>query len=98
MIAESTVEATSLHWLSGLGYEVAAGTEIAPGELLAERGQYEEVVLQDRLRQAIQHLNPRVPSDARDEAIRKVLRGEHPTLVANNRAFHRMLVDGVDVE
>jgi type I restriction enzyme R subunit len=98
MIAESTVEESSLVWLSDLGYEIANGPDIAPGEMLAERGSYDQVVLERRLRRAVERLNPRVPAEGRDEAVRKVLRTEHPALVANNRAFHRMFIDGVTVE
>src|SRR5271157_1141528 len=98
MIAESTVEESALEWLGGLGYAIAKGAEIAPGEMLAERTSYDQVALEHRLRDAVRRLNPGVSSDARNEAIRKVLHTEHPTLVANNRAFHRMFVDGVTVE
>jgi type I restriction enzyme R subunit len=98
MIAESALEAAALEWFCGLGYTCVSGPDIAPGEMLAERSSYEQVVLEGRLRAAVQHLNPGIPDDAQEEALRKVLRAEHPTVVANNRAFHRMLVDGVDVE
>src|SRR5882724_2605905 len=47
---------------------------------------------------AIARLNPAIPIDAREEALRKVLRHDTPSLVGNNRAFHRMLRDGVPVE
>ena len=43
-------------------------------------------------------LNPSIPAEALEEAVRKVLRAESPSLVQNNRAFHRILIDGVDVE
>ncbi len=36
---ESIVEDAGLGWLESLGYTVAHGPEIAPGELLAERAQ-----------------------------------------------------------
>jgi type I restriction enzyme R subunit len=98
MIAESILEETALEWLCSIGYLIANGAVIAPGEMLAERTSYDQVVLERRLRDAVRRLNPGVSSDARNEAIRKVLRTEHPTLVANNRSFHRMFVDGVTVE
>jgi type I restriction enzyme R subunit len=56
------------------------------------------VVLLGRLRAALDRLNPNVPAEARDEAVRKVLHPDSPSLIENNRRFHRMLVDGVDVE
>jgi len=56
------------------------------------------VVLRERLRAAIARLNPHVPMAARDEALARVLRAEAPGLLAQNRAFHKLLVDGVPVE
>lgn len=95
---ESQVEEATLAWFEALAYDVAAGPDIAPGESAAERQSYDEVVLHRRLRDAVARLNPAVPPQAQDEAIRKVLRLESPTLVANNRAFHRQLVEGVEIE
>jgi len=43
-------------------------------------------------------LNPSIPPETLEEAVRKVLRAQSPSLVQNNRAFHRILIDGVDVE
>ena len=51
-----------------------------------------------RLRDAVARLNPKIPADAQAEAIRKVLNPDSPALVQNNRAFHLMLVDGIEVE
>src|SRR5439155_19818103 len=43
-------------------------------------------------------LNPTLPQDGLDEAFRKVTVPQHPSLIGNNRAFHRLLVDGIAVE
>ena len=67
----------------------------APGE---ERADYGAVVLERRLRDALARLNPDLPPDALDDAFRKLTRPEGSTLEARNRAFHRMLVEGVKVE
>ncbi len=95
---ESTVEDAALDLFRELGYAVRHGPDIAPGEPAAERADYGEVVLLGRLRAALERINPSVPRDAIDEAVRKVTRPETPGLVENNRRFHRLLVDGVDVE
>src|SRR5436190_2283757 len=95
---ESIIEEAALSWFKELGYSVAAAPHLAPGEIATERGSFADVVLMSRLRDAIARLNPAVPNDARDEALRKVLRHDAPSLVRNNRAFHRMLRDGVPVE
>ncbi len=74
------------------------GRQIAPGEPAAERDSFGDVVLVGRLREAIRRLNPAIPEEAREDALRKVLRVATPSLAQTNRAFHRMLRDGVEVE
>ena len=95
---ESEVEIAAVEWFSRLGYAVLFGPDIAPGEPAAERDGYDQVVLVGRLQEAIGRLNPEIPEGAREDALRKVLLPESPALVTSNRAFHRMLVDGVEVE
>ena len=95
---ESIVEDAALEWFGELGYAVGHGPHLAPGEPAAERESFGEVVLVGRLRAAIRRLNPAIPEGAREEALRKVLRVGTPSLTQTNRAFHRMLRDGVPVE
>lgn len=97
-ISEFILEETALSWLGELGYAVAEGAQLAPGEMLAERASFGDVVLVGRLRDAIQRLNPKVPVDAQEDAIRKVLRIAMPSLTVTNRRFHAMLRDGVEIE
>jgi len=95
---ESIVEDAALEWFGELGYAVGHGPHLAPGEPAAERDSFSEVVLVGRLREAIRQLNFSIPEEAREEALRKVLRVGTPALTQTNRAFHRMLRDGVPVE
>ena len=95
---ESEVEAAALEWLEDLGWKVAHGPDIAPQADGAERADYTEVVLEHRLRDALDRLNPDLPAEALDDACRKITRPEGSILEARNRAFHRLLVDGVTVE
>ena len=97
-ISESVVEEAALEWLAGLGWQTAHGPDIAPDTANAERNTYDEVVLERCLRDALGELNPDLPETALEDAFRKLVRPEGPTLEARNRAFHRMLVDGVTVE
>ena len=97
-LTESIVEDAALTWFGELGYAVGHGPQMAPGEPAAERDSFGEVVLVGRLREALRQLNPAIPEEAREEALRKVLRVATPSLVQTNRAFHRLLRDGVDVE
>jgi type I restriction enzyme R subunit len=95
---ESELEEAALEWLDGVGYAVAHGAEIAPGEAKPERDDYHEVLLARRLRDALERLNPDLPPDLLEEAFRKLTRTESPSLIQNNRAVHRMLTEGVTVE
>ena len=97
-INESVVEQAVLDWLCGLGYEVLSGLTIAPGEPAAERADYKQVFLFDRLQTKLEDLNPKISLEGLQEALRKIRLISHPTLIENNRAFHRLLVEGVDVE
>jgi len=98
MVSESVLEEEFLEYFRALGYTIAHGPDIAPGESLAERNSYEEVVLLNRIQNAMGRLNPSVPYEAREGALRKIIRTSSPSLVENNHQLHRMLVDGVDVE
>jgi type I restriction enzyme R subunit len=95
---ESTVEDAALAWLEAIGWQVAHGPDIAPGELAAERSGYGQVLLDQRCRDALARLNPTLPAEALSDAFRKLTRPEGPTLAARNRTLHRLLVDGPTVE
>ncbi|MCL6546931.1 MAG: type I restriction endonuclease subunit R, partial [Bryobacteraceae bacterium] len=97
-VTESTVESAALAWLESLSWQVAYGPDIAPDRLAPERTDYCQVVLTQRLRDALNRLNPELPTEALDDAFRKLTRPEGATLEQRNRAVHRMLVDGVTVE
>jgi type I restriction enzyme R subunit len=97
-VKEAELEGLAREWFLELGYAYKAGSTLAPGEPGAERSSFSEVVLLGRLQAAILRLNPHLPAAAREEAWRKVLRVATPSLVQSNRAFHRMLRDGVEVE
>ena len=73
---ESEVEAAALAWLGSLGYTIKHGPEIAPGEPGAERLDYSQVILEDRLRQALYCLNPDLPNEAIEDGFRKLTRPE----------------------
>jgi len=97
-LLEDEVEQAALSWFTELGYTAAHAPYLAPGEIASERSSFVDVVLVGRLRDAIARLNPVIPPGAREEALSKVLRHDAASLVGNNRAFHRMLRDGVPVE
>jgi len=89
-INEAEVEQAALNWLSDLGWATESGPELSRD--------YSQVVLEDRLQDALAALNPELPEDALDDVFRKLTNPSGSTLEARNREFHRMLVDGVAVE
>ena len=97
-LTEADVEHAALNWLEGLDWRIAHGPDIAPDTANAERSDYGKVILERRVRDALALFNPGLPATALDDAFRKLTRPEGSTLESRNRAFHRMLVDGVTVE
>jgi type I restriction enzyme R subunit len=94
---ESTIEETALEWLKDMGYTIVFGGDIAPDEPAAERENYGEVILAGRLKDALKRINRGIPDEALDDAFRKVTRPSSPSLVGNNRTFHKILADGIEV-
>ena len=97
-ITESIVERAALEWLENLGWNTAHGADIAPNTPGAERADYGEVLLERRLRSVLERLNPNLPIEVLGDVFRRLTHPEGPTLETRNRAFHRMLVDGITVE
>ena len=97
-VTESIVEQAALAWLESIGWSVLNGVETAPGEPDAERDDYGQVTLERRLCDALARLNPKLPTEALDDAFRKLLRPEGTELITQNRAAHGLIVDGVPVE
>jgi type I restriction enzyme, R subunit len=96
-ITESEIEQIALDILSeDLGYKVLYGPDIAEGD--KKERDYNEVVLHQRLKNAIDKINPTIPEEAREEAFKKALRSISVSLFDNNENFHRVLTEGVDVK
>lgn len=92
-IYESDIEEMQIEILSSLGY-----VYLSPEEQETEREDLSEVVLKNRLRQAIARLNPDIPTDAQEDAFKQVLNLPSQNLIENNEHFHRLLTEGVPVE
>jgi type I restriction enzyme R subunit len=96
-IYESEIEQIALDLLRDEnGYEIRFGPDLAEGA--AKEREYSEVVLQERLQKAIDRLNPSIPTGAREDAFKKVMRTASITVIDNNESFHHLLTEGVDVK
>ena len=96
-IYESAVETAALSWLSGLGWQTAHGPDMAPDTPNAERTDFTQMVLEERLREALFNLNPNLPASALETGLRNLIKPDGPTLEARNQSFHHTLTRGVTV-
>ena len=96
-ITESAIEQLAIERLEALGYRYVYAPDLAPDGDAPERGSYAEVLLPGRLRTAIRRLNPGIPADAQEEALKTVQRIASPDVLVNNETFHRLLTEGVNV-
>jgi type I restriction enzyme R subunit len=92
-IFESTIEEFVIELLQSEGW-----LYLSPEEQEAERADLGEVVLKNRLKRAIDDLNPSISEEAKEQALRQVVNLPSQNLMDNNEAFHRMLTEGIEVE
>lgn len=91
---EDTLETSVLQWLRDLGWQ----TGFAPDLVGIDRATPQDVILAGRLREALRRINPEASAQDIESALRAVSNPQTPDLLTNNRAFHRLLTDGIDVE
>ena len=96
-ITESAIEEFSIKLLEKQGYRYIYGPDIAPDSETPERVSFEDVLLLEKLNNAVSRLNHSLPADIRKDAIKQILRLNSPELITNNEAFHRMLTEGINV-
>lgn len=97
-MTEDQLEQEALGWLTDVGYTHLYGPDIAHDGSSPERANYRQVVLPFRLREAINRLNPNIPTAAREDAFKQVTDLGLPVLRSANQHFHRLLVTGVPVQ
>ena len=96
-ITENIIEESAIELLQSQGWEYANGRELSPEGLFCERENYQQIILTNRLRNAIAKINPHIPPDAQEAAVQKVLRIYSPVLLHNNEEFHKLLVEKVKI-
>jgi len=92
-IFESTIEEFVIELLENKGWQY-----LSPEEQELERPNLGEVVLKNRLKRAIEAINPTISEEAREQALRQVLNLPSQNLIDNNEAFHRLLTEGIEIE
>ncbi|WP_445427363.1 type I restriction endonuclease subunit R [Alishewanella sp. HL-SH05] len=97
-MTEDQLEQEVLQWLAEVGYTPVNGYDIAPDGPAAERADYVQPLLLQRLKTAIARLNPNIPLVARDDAIAQLKELGIPALLSANRRFHNLLINGIPVQ
>lgn len=83
--------------LKDIGYEILFGPNISPSGENPERSSYRDTFLDKRIESALRSLNPTIPESALKDTLRNFKKIESPDLLINNRSFHRILIDGIEV-
>jgi len=96
-LTESSIESFTIELLEFLGYHYIYAPDISYDSDNPERSSYEEVLLINRLREAVRRINPNTPYEVQEEAIKEIYRINTPELITNNEHFHRMLTEGIKV-
>ena len=96
-ISESAIEDLAIECLLAQGYAYLPGPEIAPDGKTPLRASFEDVLLLEKVRAAVDRLNPGIPAAARADALRQIQRFHSPELITNNETFHRLLTEGINV-
>ena len=96
-ISEDAIEGLAIELLDKLGYSYLYGPDIAPDSDNPKRKSFEEVLLPDVLKSAINRINRKIPATAREDAYKQVERIHSSELIVNNETFHRLLTEGVKV-
>lgn len=94
---ETQLENLCLDWFAENGWEVVHGIDIAPDSCNSLRKDYKQIVLEADVQAAFERLNPHLPASCFEQVLLKLSKPESLDLVTNNRAFHRMLLEGVPV-
>jgi type I restriction enzyme R subunit len=95
---ETQLENLCLEWFRECGWDIAHGPDIAPDSTTPLRRDYSQVVLEAHIEAAFSRINPHLPAVCLEQVLAAITKPESPDLVASNRTFHRMLLEGVPVQ
>jgi type I restriction enzyme R subunit len=95
-VYEDELEQAALEWFEELGYETAFAPDLSPGGDYPERSDYSDVILEERLKDALKRINADLPQEALDDALHQILVPLNPALIDNNHLFQKMVTDGVN--
>ncbi|HFD1813120.1 TPA: type I restriction endonuclease subunit R [Enterococcus faecium] len=97
IFTEAMLEEAAIEILESLGYDYAFGPDLSLGGDYEERKDYREVILSHRVKDALFKINRDLPREALDDAFRQLITFNSPMLEENNRYFHQLMTEGIEV-
>ena len=94
---EELLEQAAIEILGELEYEHKFGPDIAHDGDSPERKDYKEVILENRVKEALVRINKDIPREALEDVFRQIITFNSPSLVENNHHFHKLLTEGIEV-
>lgn len=97
IFTEAMLEEAAIEILESLGYDYVFGPDLSLGGDYEERKDYREVILSHRVKDALFKINRDLPREALDDAFRQLITFNSPMLEENNRYFHQLMTEGIEV-
>ncbi|NFO14811.1 type I restriction endonuclease subunit R [Clostridium botulinum] len=94
---EDLLEEAAIEILQEMEYTYLFGPDIGHEGSYPERNNYRECLLEQRVRDALFMINKGLPEEALEEAYRQIITFNSPILIDNNKEFHKLLLEGIDV-
>jgi len=97
-ITENEIELFAIELLEKLGFEYIYAPSIAPDSETPMRESFEDVILKEKLQNALAAINPTLDYDLIEYAVKQCQRLRSTELLTDNELFHKMLTEGVKVK
>ena len=95
---EDKLEEAAIEIFEEMGYEHAYGPDISVDGEYPERSNYKDCILEGRIKDALFKINRDIPQDGLDDAFRQIITFNSPSIIENNKDFHKLLTEGIDVQ
>lgn len=98
MMNEEQLEQLCLDWFRESGWDVLYGPDIASDGSNPRRNDYSQIILPSEMEAVFAQVNPHLPTNCVEQLLAQITQPESLDLITNNRAFHRLLLEGIPVE
>jgi len=92
---EDGYEHQFITWLKSMGWEWKFGPDISPDGSAPERNSYKEVILSERLEEALHRINPGLPKDNIRAVVQLLASPGETDLLKTNELIHNWYINGV---